>query len=475
MRFLVVLNLLGRFLQIFAALMLVPVALGLYYGEASHILNAFIVPSLVAFGTGTILSYFGNYEDLKTSEALYATVFGWVLAIVFGAIPFLIYVSPIDALFEASSGITTTGFSVLEDPTIMENSMLFWRSFLQWIGGLGILTFFIAVLRESSGVSQRLFSAEAHKTDPGSIRPSLKKSIIDLWRVYGFFTSAVVLVYVFLGMPVFESFVHAFSSFSTGGFSILSESIGGYNSTSIELATTFFMLVGGINFVLIYRFLLGDFKALFKNSEFKLYFKVFIALFAVLLFDLIGQGPINNVLIDALFQAAAVISSTGYSTMPIMSFSIAVQFLLIGVMFVGGSLGSTSGGFKIFRLKTLIELLKRRIKAFALPKSAINEVKIDGEIIRSDTIRTISVLFFIWVSVTFILTIIIMTLEGKDLMAVLSSVVSAMGNMGPMFMEQIELIEFSWVSKLILIVAMIAGRLEMLPVLAIFNRKIIKD
>jgi len=172
----------------------------------------------------------------------------------------------VNALFESSAGLTTTGISMFLKPETLPNSLLFWRSFMQWIGGLGILTFFIAVLRESGGVTRRLYSAEAHKTDSGSIRPSLKKSITDLWRVYGFLTTIFIGVYIGLGMSPFNSVLHSFSAISTGGFSTISASIGGFN-LPIQVVTILFMFLGGVNFVLLYRFLRADYKPLFRERR----------------------------------------------------------------------------------------------------------------------------------------------------------------------------------------------------------------
>ena len=341
---------------------------------------------------------------------------------------------------------------------------------MQWIGGLGILTFFIAVIRESGGISRRLFSAETHKTDPGSIRPSLKKSITELWRVYGFLTSIIFATYIALGMPVFDSLAHAFSTLSTGGFSTSGESLAAF-SPEIQAAAIPFMFLGGVNFVILYRLLRGELKSL-KNSEFKLYCQIFGLLTLVFFLDLMGSG---SGLMHAAFQSAAVISSTGFANMSLGAFTVAAQAVLIAVMVVGGSVGSTSGGVKVFRLKTLIELLKTRLRSYSLPESAVNEVKIDGEIIKGSTLRTVSVLFFAWIAAIFVGAVLTLVWEPIGLKAALSGSVSAMGNMGPVFMSGEELVGMTWMTKTVWIVLMVAGRLEMLPVLAIFNRSVFPD
>lgn len=478
MRSSVILKIVGRFLQIFALMVSLPLLVALYYGDSLFVMSGFAISAIasLAIGYATYLSgVSGETSDPSVSEAMFATVLGWSLALMFGAIPFLSHTTFVNALFESSAGLTTTGISMFLKPETLPSSLLFWRSFMQWIGGLGILTFFIAVLRESGGVTRRLYSAEAHKTDSGSIRPSLKKSITDLWRVYGFLTTVFIAVYIGLGMSPFNSMLHAFSAISTGGFSTTSASIGGFN-LPIQIVTILFMFLGGVNFVLLYRFLRADYKPLLKNTEFKLYSKIFLLISAFIIFELVMSGvSTSGALLHGLFQSAAVISSTGYSTIGITSLSLAIQILLIGVMFVGGSLGSTSGGLKMFRLKTMVELLKTRIRAYKLPESAINEVKIDRELVEDSTIRTISVLFFTWIAVIFVSTILVTIADDISLIGALSGSVSAAGNMGPVYMEGTKMAAMSAFSKVLWVVVMLAGRLEMLPLLAIFNSELFED
>lgn len=478
MRSSVILRLVGRFLQIFALMISLPLLIGLYYGESLFVMSGFAIAAVasLAIGYTTYISGVSSKSEAPSvSEAMFATVLGWSLAMMFGAIPFLSHTSFVNALFEASAGLTTTGISMFLRPEDLPHSLLFWRSFMQWIGGLGILTFFIAVLRESGGVTRRLYSAEAHKTDSGSIRPSLKKSITDLWRVYGFLTTAFIAIYISLGMSPFNSVLHAFSAISTGGFSTMSASIAGFN-LPIQIVTILFMFLGGVNFVLLYRFMRADYKPLLQNTEFKLYFKIFLLIAAFMVLELIMNGVSTpDALLHGLFQSSSVISSTGYSTMSIASLSLALQIVFIGLMFVGGSLGSTSGGLKMFRLKTLIESLKTRIRAYKLPESAINEVKIDREIVENSTVRTISVLLFVWIAVIFISTILVTLADNVSLIGALSGSVSAAGNMGPVYMEGTQMVSLSAFSKVVWVVVMLAGRLEMLPLLAIFNRELFED
>lgn len=464
-------GILGRFLQIYALLAFIPALLTLIYPEPASNFYMFAGASLTSFITGTALSFIGETGNPSVKEAMILTVLGWITAIVIGSMPLMNYMPIFDAVFEASSGLTTTGISLVQSHEALPHSVLFWRSFMQWIGGLGILTFFIAVIKKSGGVSQRLFSAEAHKTDPGSIRPSVTKSITDLWRVYAFLTTVLVGLFVALKMPIFEALVHAFSTLSTGGFSSNATSFAAYNP-EIKAVATLFMLFGGVNFVIIYRVLKSDFRPLRKNTEFKTYISLTLILGVLLSYGFSGNSSLP--VIDGFFQSAAFMSSTGFATADAMILSPVFQIMLIAVMFTGGSLGSTSGGLKVFRVVALFKLLKTRLNSYTLPKSAVNDVKIDGEILENKAVKTISVLFFAWIVVSFTVATLLVGLEGYSFMGGLSVAVSALGNMGPVFIQE-SLVEASVFSKIVLVFAMVAGRLEMLPLLAVFNRTVIKN
>ncbi|MFB6145378.1 MAG: TrkH family potassium uptake protein [Candidatus Nanohaloarchaea archaeon] len=479
MRSQVILKIVGSFLQIFGAMMAVPVAVALYFSESPVYMAGFALPALASVILGYSLYISGKHSDYASNitipEAIFATVLGWILAVMFGAIPFLMHMHIFNALFESSAGLTTTGISMVLDPSTLPKSLLFWRSFIQWIGGLGILTFFVAVIRESGGVTRRLYSAEAHKTDSGSIRPSLEKSIASLWRVYGFLTFLFIAVYIALGMPVFDSIMHAFSGISTGGFSTQAGSIGAY-SKPIQIVTIPLMFLGGVNFVLLYKFLRSEFDVFIRSTEFKLYTAIFLLIGSLTAFNLFTQGSLaGDAVLNGFFTSAAVISSTGYATIGITTLSAALQFIFIGVMFVGGSLGSTAGGFKVFRLKAMYELVKTRIRAYQLPESAINEAKIDGEIVKNSTVRTISVLFFGWIALIFLSTIVVLVADQTTFIAALSGSVSAAGNMGPVYMPAEKMVALSPITKVTWVIVMLAGRLELLPLLAIFNRELFQD
>lgn len=464
MRFAVVTGILGRLLQILSGLLLVPVPLALVYGGGSSGSAVFLGTALLSLAAGTLLQRAGKIDEPSLSESVYITVLSWILVSSLAAIPLSTGLSPGKALFEAVSGLTTTGISAAADPALFSPAVLFWRSLIQWIGGLGILTFFVAVVRESGAVSRKLFSAEAHKTDPGSIRPSLLNSVKSLWKVYGFLTSVLIGAYVVAGMGVFDAVLHSLTTLSTGGFSTGSMSLGAYGAP-VQAVSAFFMLLGGINFVILYRLLRADTRTL--GSEFRMYVLVFAGI------STLGALSSGSVL-DSIFISASLVSSTGYATVGIESFSAFMQLLFLGVLFVGGSVGSTAGGLKIFRVRVLLELLRSRVRSFSLPDSALNKPVVDGKIVESSTLRTVAALLFSWLAVCFGIAAVVLSQEPVSIQQALSLAVSSVGNMGPSLASSEAVLSLSPVSRFFLAVGMIAGRLEMIPVLAIFNRKLLE-
>ncbi len=460
----------GRVLQVFAFLLIIPYFLGIYFNEPTQIVQIYGVSALTAVFLGRMGIYFGEDGNMSLQQATVATVLAWSTVSLIGAMPFLNYLSFEQAFFESIAGITTTGMSMFQAPQQLPASVLFWRSFMQWIGGLGILTFFVAVVRNSGAATRKLFSSEAHKSDPGTVRPSLKKTVIDLWKIYTGITAMFVLIYTASGMQFFDSLLHSFSVISTGGFSTQGASIGAFDSTLISIVTVPFMLIGGTNFVLIYSLLKGRYN-IFTDSEFRSYIKLFAFFTFVLAVDkFLANSLTLETLVEPFFTAAALLTSTGYSIEPITAYTYPIQVLMLGVMFVGGSLGSTAGGLKVFRFKVLWEVVNTRIKAYSLPETAINEVRIDSEIMETTAIRTVTTLFFLWIMVTFVGTAFLAVFDGFTVLEGSSVIISSISNMGPTLFPGEMLIETSLGSKIVLMIAMIAGRLEMLPLLAIFNR-----
>jgi trk system potassium uptake protein TrkH len=298
----------------------------------------------------------------------------------------------------------------------------------------------------------------------------MKKTVVDLWKIYAAITSIMFIIYIGTGLNILNSLLHSFSVISTGGFSTQAGSIGAFNSTLVSAVTIPFMLIGGTNFVLIYSLLKGRWN-LFTDSEFRSYIKLFSFFAFVLIVDkYVANSLALETLVQPIFTAASLLTSTGYAIESVTSYAYPVQILMLGVMFVGGSIGSTAGGLKIFRFKVLWEVVNTRIKSYSLPETAINEVRVDKEILENSAIRTVTSLFFLWILVTFVGTVFLAVFDDFTVMEGTSAIISSISNMGPILFSGERLVEATLASKVVLMISMLAGRLEMLPLLAIFNR-----
>ncbi len=461
---------------LFSAALLIPAVVGAYYNESLMQVTSYVAAAFIAFTIGSILDYSTEMGELQTRDAMIATVAGWFTAVIIGASPFLLHTSMINAIFEASAGFTTTGISLLENPESMPKSLIFWRSMIQWVGGIGILTFFLAVIRESGGVTRGLFTAESHKTESGSIRPSLLKSLVTMVKVYTVLSITIFLVYLGLGMSAFEAFVHSFSSLSTGGFSSHSDSIAYFNSHAITTFTALVMFFGGTNFVLLFDAVKGKISSLTGNSEFRLY-TLIVVLATIPFFTELQSGGMTSTdaLVHGLFQASSVVSTTGFSTVTIGALSTFVQSMVIVLMIVGCSVGSTGGGLKVFRVLVLARQAAADIRKYSLPRSAISKAVVDGEIIKDKTVHTIFALFFVWMTVITLMTLSTVLLEDFTFIQALSGAASTTGNVGPVYAGTGELMAMSPITKAVWILGMLAGRLEMIPFLVIFNREIFQN
>jgi trk system potassium uptake protein TrkH len=375
--------------------------------------------------------------------------------------------------------------TIFTNVEILPKCILFWRSLTQWIGGLGILTFFLVITFRSESTHFQLFSAESHKIDSARPTPSVLKTAVILWAIYALFTLSEVVVLKVLGVRLFDALCHSLTTMSTGGFSTFNTSIdyfriAGYvHYKSIEYVTTFFMLLGGINFLLHYKILSGRFRDVGNNTELR-YFLVIIALSIVLiLFDCHRQCPsssLANLEKDfrrAVFTTVSLLTTTGYGTADINKhiFPVASKQLFLILMLIGGCVGSTGGGFKVLRIIILFKAFKNQLKRLILPQKALSEVVIDHEILPGSEFTRVAGLFFGWIFLIMIGNIIGALFGNLGGLEALSGMFSAVGNIGPCYMSVDQISQLPAIVKITYIFGMLAGRLEILPVLLIFNAK----
>lgn len=491
----VVLNILGSLLVILGFFLLLPVFIAVISGELQDGLStviAFLVPSLTAFVLGILLRVLFRPGSLSVVQSMLACTLGWIIFSMLGAVPFVLILktSFLNGFFEAMSGFTTTGITMFAGLDTMPKSILFWRSLTQWVGGLGILTFFLAVTYRGSG-AHMLFGAESHKIGMERPVPGLTNTLKILWGIYAGFTLLISAALSIAGVSLFDSVCHSFTALSTGGFSPYDASINYYAMNGyahyrwIEYILVVGMFLGGTNFLIHYRIMNRDWKAMFDTQEMR-YWWMLITSFVLLIFierivriDSLSAHPltidfwisIEHNIRTVLFQVVAIITTTGFATQDIGSafFGQFARQLFLIMMVIGGCVGSTGGGLKVLRIGILFHVIKREVVRIIRPRQALSQVIIDGDIIDPDEILRVSGLFFAW----FVLLSI-----GGGLTALLSDVgafesfsgmFSALGNIGPCYMPVSVLGQLNPLIKLVYIIGMLAGRLEILPVLLLFS------
>lgn len=468
--------------------MIIPLLISFFYQEGIEIYQAFYYTIIISFSAGVLLKLPTNNRNIEIdlTTAMLLCALAWIAVSILGALPFMMAVekSFIDSFFEAVSGFTTTGITVFTGLDLMPKSIIFWRSLMQLLGGLGILTFFLLIATRSKGETWQLFSAESHKINVSRPVPNIFKTVEILWAIYLGFVFLETIILMFLGLSFFDAATHSFATLSTGGFSRYDASIGYYAANGfsqavlIEYVITFFMFLGGMNFLLHYRLFTRDFDSIKNNSEFKtfikiiLYSSIFIAVLIILLNTAAGSSA-EEIFRKTIFQVTSILTTTGFGTKNINStfFPAAARQLFIVFMLIGGSVGSTAGGIKVMRLNILGGLFKREVKKIYLPDRAVLPVTLDKQIIESDEINKLTGLFSFWLILILIGGVITSIFSDLNGWQAYSGMFSAMGNIGPFFFSVEEMAAMSPIIKVTYIIGMLAGRLEILPIIILFSKK----
>ncbi len=494
-------NFIGRLLEALGLIILLPLIMVLIYwgqmGDGWNTVMAFVVPALLAFLSGLILrNVFKSDTPLDMTGSMLICGLSWLLASAFGALPFVIGIKSgyLNAYFEAMSGFTTTGITVYSGLDFMPRSILFWRSLTQWLGGIGILSFFLMITFRGGG-AHHIFGAESHKISSGRPVPGLFNTVKILWGIYGLFTLFSILLLRIEGMPFFDSICHSFTALSTGGFSPHDASIEYYRLTGhsnyrlIEYTLTFIMMLGGINFLIHYRVLTRDFKALWDNIEIRYWWRLVAGFTIIIMIDhlrrtgLLGDlfrnpaaadmGEIEGTFRYTIFQVMSILTTTGFGIKDIGSdfFPALSKQLFLIMMVIGGCVGSTGGGIKVLRVAILnrlmfVELLKLRVSG-----KASAGLVIDKRIVAHEESHRVGALFFTWIALLALGGGITAFFSDHGAWASFSGMFSALGNIGPCYISVEDMINIHPVVKLTYIFGMLAGRLEILPVLLLFSKK----
>ena len=480
-----ILNILGAQIVIMSITLLIPAIIAFAYNEYDF--GGFLLSAIITFFIGVPIWYLTRKNKvLSNKDGFLIVTSAWIITAIIGALPF--YLSGAipnitDAFFESMSGVTTTGATIIGNPITLPNlpngieslphGILFWRSFIQWIGGMGIIVFTIAILPLLGIGGVQMFKAEVPGPVSDKLRPRVKETAKILWLVYVGFTALETLLLIIGGMTGFEAICHAFTTMPTGGFSTSNVSIAGWTSSAIHYIVIFFMLMAGINFSLHFKAMSGNIKNYFQDYEFKIFIGIILLVtLGIFIIVSLSEGGFTHIKFrDSLFQTVSIITTTGYGTYNYELWSYFIQLTLVGLMFIGAMGGSTGGGIKIIRVFLIVKHslmeTRRLLHARAIIPIRIGNRYIDESIIRN------TLGFFLFYVAIFALTSASLTAMGIDITSAIGAAASAVGNIGPAlgaFGPTDNYALLPDIGKWILSFAMLLGRLEIFTVLILFSR-----
>ena len=501
MNYRMIFNTLGRIAIVLAILLVIPTVLALSLGEASWWAIAITVGVSLVIGLVLVLCVKPKDKMIFAKEGLIIVSLSWIYVSAIGALPFVITPSPaklnyIDAFFEMCSGFSTTGATILTGDTIdllytTDKALLFWRSFTHWIGGMGVVVFLMAFETGSSDRGMHILRAEMPGPIVDKIVPRARNTAKILYLLYIGFTVAETVALIIAGavakMPIgeniFDAIVHAFGTAGTGGFSVRGDSIG-YYGAGYQWIITVFMILFGINFNLYYLMLLRKFKQAFSSRELWIFMGIIVASTAAIAINIATavtelpfKGNAHDVIRHAMFQVAAFISTTGYSSLPsgynVTFFPLLSMGILFLLMFIGGCAGSTGGGLKVSRVVILCKAVKKELRRVLHPRNA-NAVKFEGKILSDETLHGVTSYFGLYMLILAATFVVLSFDKGTSMYpltveANITAAVSCMNNIGPAYGVAIGgYYMYNWLSKLVMSFAMLIGRLEIYPILLMF-------
>lgn len=467
----------GLILLITGIFQLFPLLIAVIDHEPRNIL-AYIESLCLILLVGSALLLFsrGGNRMFSAQEGFAATGLSWIFMSAFGALPFFLsgqIPSYVDAFFEMVSGFTTTGASILTDVEALSRCNLFWRSFSHWLGGMGVLVFLLAVVpgaRKNGGTGIYLMRAESPGPSVDKLTPHLRQTAMILYGIYILLTALCIGCLLLGGMPVFDSFCIAFGTAGTGGFAIKNSSMGGY-SYFLQTVVTVFMFLFGVNFSLYYMLLLRKFKAVFKNEELRLYFGIAASSIVLIAINISRMyNTVYEAVHHAAFQVVSIMTTTGYGTVDFEQWPAFSKAILLSLMFIGASAGSTGGGLKVSRVLLLMKSIRRTIRK-ALHPRRVQPVYMDGRAVSEEVCDNVNAYLAIY-CVILVLSFAVISVDGFSIGTNFSAVASCFNNIGPGF-ELVGATQnfsiYSDLSKIILSLDMLLGRLEIFPLLLLLS------
>ncbi len=462
-------NILGWLLLFECGFMLVPTVTGILYGESQ--IWCFLVTMLLCGGFGGLFVWKKPQNSaLYAREGFVIVSLSWIVLSLFGALPFFLsgcIPNYVDALFETVSGFTTTGASILTAVEPLPKCMLMWRSFTHWVGGMGVLVFVMAFVPLSGGQNMHIMKAESPGPSVSKLVPRVRTTALILYSIYLAMTFIMFILLLCGGMSVFEALTTAFGTAGTGGFGVLNDSMASY-SPYIQIVVTVFMLLFSVNFSCYYLILLGRFKDAF-NTEFRRF--VYIVGIVILVITLNVRGmfdTLGEALRHVAFTVASLISTTGFATADFNLWPELSRALLVLIMFIGACAGSTGGGLKVSRLLILLRGAANELGNLVHPRR-VKRVTIDGHPVEPEVVRSVNV-YMMWYVLVFVGSMILISFDDHDLITNFTAVTATINNIGPglnLVGPTGNFAFFSIPSKLVLIFDMLAGRLELFPMLVL--------
>lgn len=476
MRLSIVIHVAGTLVRLYSPALLAPAGVAAWYAEWRDVV-AFLVTLVLTASTGTVMRLAGgpsagDVERLRRVEGLAIVAFTWLLLAHLSAVPYMFSgLGFIDSVFEAMSGLTTTGATVFTDFAAFGRGVFFWRSMTQWLGGVGVIALFVAVLPRLAIGGRELFFAEAAGPTDEKLTPQLRQTAMALWRLYTALTAAAAIALMAAGMSLFDAVCHAMTTMAAGGFSPHPLSIAGYDSALIDWIITAFMFVAGANFALQYRAVRGGRMTLADDEEFRAYLGIVVVATIALAGFLLRDGmSFLEALRHGAFQVLSILTTTGYASDDFQLWSPQAKMVLFLLMFVGGCAGSAAGGPKVVRHVLMARFTIRELRRTLHPR-AVLPVKLGSRTVPEHILRDVQV-FMLFYLLTFAVGTAVTVFFGADLVTGITASIACLGNIGPGFDDVGPMANFAHlhpVSKIVLTMEMWIGRLEVLTVLVLFR------
>ena len=469
-----VLGILGRLLTVYALTMAVPLTVSAFCADTSW--RAFFITILITGLSGLIMMIRGSQSGrMGLREGFFIVAAAWLLTSLYGALPFFLTQSVptyIDAVFETASGLTTTGASIINDVEILSPGILLWRSLTHWLGGMGIIVLFIVLLPNIGTGAVHLFNAEVPGPIAERVLPRIRDTAVTLWKIYTVFTLVEIALLVLAGLTFFDAVNHAFATLATGGFSTKNASIKHFDNLAVELIIVLFMFLAGGNFAIyLQAWRKKTFKP-FRNTEFKVYLLIILGATLIIAGNLwlTAEADPGSALRLALFQVVSIMTTTGFATANFDEWPSLAKFILFILMFIGGSAGSTAGGIKVSRLVLLSKAAWAELIRGIHPRVVIS-IKSEGKNVDPATLNTITVFFFLYVSL-FTAATVLLAGTGLEPFDAMSAVAATLGNIGPGFGVVGPTTTYAGINlfgKTILTLCMLLGRLELFTLLILIR------